>query len=1022
MAIAAPRAPWREYAFAIGVTLATVGCRLAIGHISPTGESGQLLLVLPIIISAYAGGLGPGLLATLVAALCADYFLIDGRGFSLSVSVSSLEWIALIASGLVISVLCEKLHRSRLRILEDVAGLEQADAARREQAVVQDRLSAIVATAPGVIYSFRLRPDGTACLPYASGNVSSLFDLDPETLARDAAPVFDRMAEEDAARVRAVIAHSASTLTPWRDEFRVRHSNGRELWIEGHSVPQREPDGSVLWHGVLNDVTERKRVEQSLRASEERYRDLVHVSPVAVFVNRDNHIAFANPAALALFGAAATEEVLGRSIFELYHPEDHDAVRERIACVGRGEPVSQAKLRIIGLDGRVRHVETVAAQFRDREGPAIQVVLRDMTERRQAETAILEREERLSAIVQSAMDGIITVDDSYRIELVNPAAEKMFGYRAADLAGQLMEVLMPERYRAAHRGHISKFSATYLAHRTMVNPGSQMGLRSNGEEFPLEASISQSEVGGQKLFTVILRDITERRRTEQALKAGEERFRQLAETIREVFWLTDPGKGEMVYISPAYEAIWGRTCQSLYDSPRAWLEAIHPEDRERVLQAALTQQAAGTYHVEYRIVRPDGSVRWIQDKAFPVLGPDGQVSRIAGLAEDITDRRALEEQFRQTQRMESIGQLAGGVAHDFNNLLTVITASADMLGMELPSGDSTQELVQEIQHASQRAASLTRQLLAFSRQEVIEPKIVDLSAVVGDTEKMLRRLIGEDVLLTTNLCPSRCPVRIDAGQWGQVLLNLAVNARDAMPRGGRLTIDTTCVELDDVFQRTHPTAAPGRYAKLAIADTGCGMTPEIQSRMFEPFFTTKGRGKGTGLGLAVVYGIVQQSGGMIDVSSEPGTGTVFTIYLPTVSDSPAVRPETGRSLDLAGTETILLVEDEDAVRRVATRVLERKGYQVFGAADGREALELLEGHKGSFDLLLSDVVLPAMDGPSVAEAVRARHPNVRVLFASGYMDDAVTRRGVLAEEGAFLQKPYSPSVLLRRIREMLDPK
>ncbi|HET9708313.1 MAG TPA: PAS domain S-box protein, partial [Gemmatimonadales bacterium] len=853
-AFAVPRPVWREYAFAIGVTLATVVCRLAIGHVSMTGESEQLLLVLPIIISAYAGGLGPGLLATLLAALCADYFLIDGRGFSLDVSVRSLEWISLIVSGVVISVLCEKLHRSRLRILADVAGLEQAEAALREQALTQERLSAIVATAPGVVYSFRLRPDGTSCLPYASAKVGVLVDLDPETLARDAAPAFDRIAQEDVARVRASITRSASTLTPWRDEFRIHDSAGRERWIEGHSVPQRETDGSILWHGILNDVTERKRVEYSLRASEERYRDLVHVSPVAVFVNRNNRIAFANPAALRLFGASAPDAILGKSIFEFYHPEDHDAVRERITCVERGESIPQAKLRIIGLDGRVRHVETVAAPFHDREGPAIQVVLRDMTERRQAETAILEREERLSAIVQSAMDGIIAVDDSYRIELVNPAAEQMFGHKAADLAGQPMDVLMPERHRAAHQEHIKRFSSTYLTHRTMVNTGSQMGLRANGEEFPLEASISQSEVGGRKLFTVILRDITERRRAEQALQAGEERFRQLAESIREVFWLTDPGKGEMVYISPAYEAIWGRTCQSLYDAPRAWLEAIHPEDRERVLQAALTQQAAGTYHEEYRIVRPDGSVRWIKDRAFPVRGPDGQVSRIAGIAEDITDRRALEEQLRMTQRMESIGQLAGGVAHDFNNLLTVITASADMLGMELPSGDSLLELVQEIQHASQRAANLTRQLLAFSRQEVIEPKIVDLSAVVSETEKMLRRLIGEDVLLTTNLCPSRCPVRIDAGQWGQVLLNLAVNARDAMPRGGRLTIDTTCVELDGQIQRMHPTAAPGRYAKLAIADTGCGMTPEIQSRIFEPFFTTKGRGKGTGLGLAVVYG------------------------------------------------------------------------------------------------------------------------------------------------------------------------
>jgi PAS domain S-box-containing protein len=532
-------------------------------------------------------------------------------------------------------------------------------------------------------------------------------------------------------------------------------------------------------------------------------------------------------------------------------------------------------------------------------------------------------------------------------------------------------------------------------------------------KFPFRSATGELLVGG------IAQEVTEQLQAEQALRESDQRFRELAEAIREVFWLTDPSKGVMLYISPAYETIWGRSCQALYDSPRDWLDAIHPEDRERVILAATTKQAAGTYDEEYRIVRPDGTVRWIRDQAFPVLNAEGRVVRLAGVAEDVTARRQLEAQLRQTQKMESIGILAGGVAHDFNNWLTVIFGCSEMLA-ETGSGDAAAlELVHDIRHAADQAAGLTRQLLAFSRQQVLEPRIVDLNALVGETEKMLRRLLGEDVVLTTTLNPTVSRVLVDPGHLTQVQLNLAVNARDAMPTGGKLTIETFEIELDEKHVQAHPPAAPGRYVVLAMTDTGSGMTPEVRARIFEPFFTTKGVGRGTGLGLAVVHGIVEQSGGRIEVYTEPGVGTSFQIGLPAVDQRVSVSAPEGAAGD-RGSETILLVEDEDQVRRVAHRILTRAGYTVLETGDGRQALRMLDEERATVDLLMTDVIMPEMDGRELAEDVQRRYPAVKVLYTSGYTDDAVVRHGILQSEVAFLQKPYALRDLLRKVREVLD--
>ena len=372
--------------------------------------------------------------------------------------------------------------------------------------------------------------------------------------------------------------------------------------------------------------------------------------------------------------------------------------------------------------------------------------------------------------------------------------------------------------------------------------------------------------------------------------------------------------------------------------------------------------------------------------------------------------------------MEAIGQLAGGVAHDFNNLLTIISGYSEILLSMLPAGNALRPSVEAISEAGERAASLTRQLLAFSRQAVLEPRVLDLNDVVLQTEKMLGRLIGEDILLTTQLDSAIPRVKLDPGHLSQVLMNLAVNARDAMPRGGKLTISTTIGYLDQRFACTHPEVEPGPYVILTVSDTGHGMKADVKAHVFEPFFTTKGLGKGTGLGLAVIHGIVKQSKGHIEIDSEVGVGTAVRIFFPAVQDQPSLGKDPNPDKKPQGTETILFVEDEDSIRAFALLVLRSHGYQVLEASDGREALEVVGRHQGPIDLLATDLVMPNLSGRDLAERLQPRFPHLKVLYMSGYTDDAVVRHGLAEEEVAFLEKPYTPLSLAQKVRQVLDQK
>ena len=632
-------------------------------------------------------------------------------------------------------------------------------------------------------------------------------------------------------------------------------------------------------------------------------------------------------------------------------------------------------------------------------------------------------EDKYRLLLQSTTDGIFGIDRQSRITFANQAALKQLGYTADELMNQPAHELLC---------HAKPNSSVYSASECPILESARDGRGhpnateifycKDGISIPVEFTstpmMEQNEVVGS---VVVFRDISDRQRAMTALRESQQRFQQLAENIEEVFWLTDPEKNDMIYVSPAYQQIWGRSCESLYTSPRSWLEAIHPIDRNRV-EGALSRQASGAYDEEYQVVRPDGSTRWIWDRAFPIRDDQGKVYRIAGLAADISNRKELERQLLQSQKMEAIGQLTGGIAHDFNNMLTVINNYSEMLLDEInPNNISQRAEAESIKEAGEKAAVLTRQLLAFSRRQVFEVKVLDLNEIVSNVLTFLRRLIGEDISLKVCLAPTLGCIKADLAQIEQAIINLVVNARDAMPGGGLLTIETQDVELDSIYAQQHIAVTPGRYVMLAVSDTGCGMDAKTKARIFEPFFTTKTVGKGTGLGLSTVYGVVKQSRGNIWVYSEQGKGSIFKIYLPEVKEqveptcADPVSPE-----NLRGSETILVVEDEKLVLTVARAILERYGYTVLVAHDTDEALRLAQDGSRLIHLLLTDTIMPKMNGPELAVRIISMRPKIKVLFLSGYMDNALLAVIELKPGIAFLQKPFTQVDLSRKVREVLD--
>src|SRR5947199_809748 len=623
--------------------------------------------------------------------------------------------------------------------------------------------------------------------------------------------------------------------------------------------------------------------------------------------------------------------------------------------------------------------------------------------------------ELFHALVEHSSDAVALLDETGAITYVSQAATRLLGYGVPELTGtNALGFLHP------HARVLTGRRCRQLRDQPGRPIRTELRARHKDGSYHLVEAVAVNRLDDPAVGAVVAnwRDITERLRAEQALRNSEQSYRSLVDGVRDVIFALSPG-GEVTSLNPAFEEMTGFP-------PAEWVgrpfEAfVHPEDVPLALDLfgrVLRGEPRPT--IQFRILTKTGPYRVAEFSASAQLR-DGKLLGILGIGRDVTERLGLEQQLRQAQKMEAVGRLAGGVAHDFNNILTAITGHAELLLEDLGLHDPRRADVDEIRRSAERAAGLTRQLLAFSRQQVLQPKVVDVNALVLDMDKLLRRLIGEDVELATVLDPALGRVKADPGQLEQVIVNLAVNARDAMPDGGKLTLETRNIDFDSSYTLEHSLVKPGPYVQLTVSDSGIGMDEETQAHAFEPFFTTKPRGQGTGLGLAMVYGTVKQSGGFIWVYSEPGHGATFKIYLPRVDTptepatlpAPTVQPA-------RGSETVLLAEDEPAVRAIAQQALERHGYTVLAAPSGAAALALAAQHAATIDLLLTDVVMPGMSGRDLADRLTAQRPGIRVLYISGYTDTAIVRHGMLEPGLAYLQKPCRPHALVRKVREVLD--
>jgi two-component system, cell cycle sensor histidine kinase and response regulator CckA len=824
---------------------------------------------------------------------------------------------------------------------------------------------------------------------------------------------------------RAELRRLVDSLTPedpvYRTQYRRFRPDGRLLWLEESSCATFDGSGKMVrLVGMTADITERKRVEEALRESEERFRLASQVGKMYAYewdVATDRVVRSGECVNVLGVGDGAKQLTRQRLVANV-HPDDRALFMGSVDQRSPENPTTQISYRMFHPDGSVVWLEKTARAFFDEHGKMLRAVgmVADVTERKQAEEALRESQQRMTGIVVSAMDSIISVDEQQRIVLFNAAAERMFRCSATEAMGQPVERFIPERFRSAHGAHIRRFGETGVTNRVIGALDSLWAVRADGEEFQVEASISRIESSGKPLFTVILRDVTDRRRAEEALRKSEERFSKAFRSSPLAVTISTEAEGRYLEVNEAFlqmlgyelREVIGRTAQELdfWEEPSQRLEMIR--------QLKESGRVAG-FPTQFTTSKGERRQAEVSAEAVEL---EGQRCMLA-ITRDITETRQLEEQLRQANKMEAVGLLAGGISHDFNNLLNVILGNTDLLLEKMQSG-KPQHYAEAIKKATQRATQLTRQLLAFSRKQALRPALLDVNAVVSDVVKILRHLVGEDVHIVVEDEPNLASVWADPGQVEQILMNLATNARDAMPNGGIFTIRTENAELGPDHIVHHPYVAPGRYVRLSVSDTGLGMSEEVQSRAFEPFFTTKPLGGGTGLGLATVYGIVKQSGGYVWISSVLGAGTTFDIYLPRVDEpAPALIGELEeRSECPKGTETVLLLEDEESLREVTCEMLTAGGYSVLQAGRGGQAIELARQYEGLIHLMVSDVVLPDISGLSAVAAVQALHPETKVLFVSGYAERPVVQK-IIAAGALLLQKPVSRSDLLREMDEIL---
>lgn len=801
-------------------------------------------------------------------------------------------------------------------------------------------------------------------------------------------------------------------------ELKFRRKDGSEMWASAYRGTLLDEigqyDGAV---SRVSDISEQKRVEDELRL---QATALTAAANAIAVTDLDGKILWTNPAFTRLTG---------------YEPAEVIGQNRRILRSGKQSPAFYRELWSAILDGRVWHgeitnrhkdgrlydEEMTIAPVRSPTGAVTRfiVIEQDVTARKQAQEALRRSEELFRCLVENSSDGIMLADVNGRMRYASESACNVIGYSRQELLGRNL-------FELVHEEELEKVRA--LFERIGREPGSTLEcssrVRHGDGTWRYCEGTATNRIEDPDVAAVVInfRDNTARKSAEEALGQAEAKYREIFENAVEGMCQITP-EGRVLSVNQAFATMFG------FDSPGEAAQHISDISRQVYADAAKREEIGRTLaeggvvrNFECEASRRDGSRMWLLANVRAVYGADRKILCYEGTLQDITERKTLELQLRQAQRLEAVGRLAGGVAHDFNNLLGVIIGYGDILQTQLPSEHPALKSNYEIQKAARRAADLTRQLLAFSRKQILQPQVLNLNALLDELSKMLHRMIGEDVELVFRPGQEVARVKADPGQLEQVVMNLAVNAKDAMPGGGRLLIETVNVEVDEGFAHRHAPMRPGSYVMLSVTDTGCGMDARTLSQIFEPFYTTKEQGKGTGLGLSIVYGIVKQSGGYIWVDSEPNRGSAFRIYLPPTAEAEtAVASFVPRPSSIGGTETILVVEDDPSLREMIRMVLTAAGYRILEAPNGAEALSLLRGTSESVQLLMTDIVMPGkMNGWELARSAAASKPAIRKLFMTGFSGELDTFGIAIAPDVMLITKPFSSDLLLRKVRETLD--
>ena len=815
----------------------------------------------------------------------------------------------------------------------------------------------------------------------------------------------------------------------------IRTKDKGERFLHTKKIPLYNASGEPEYLlGISEDVTDRKRAEVQLATSEKRLRTILETEPECVkIVTEDCVLLDMNPTGLSFVEADSLEQVRGQSILPIVAPADRERFADFHRRVFNGESGTM-QFEIIGLKGTRRWMDTMAVPLKDDSGDTTGVlaITRDHTKQKWAEEALRASEQRYRTLFESSQDAIMTVSPpTWRFTSGNRATVRMFRTKdETEFVTLGPWELSPEQQPD---GRLSSDKALEMI-ETAMREGSHFfewtHRRRTGETFPATVLLTRMEIDGQPQLQATVRDISDQKQAEETLQTMNA---ELEQTYRQLnFHLQNTPLG-VIQWAPDFQLLhWSAQAERIFGWPAEEVEGKYPhewpfipEEEREAMQESMERLRSGQERRKVHRVRhcgKNGQQMHCVWHTSVMVDELGRVVSMMALVQDLSEQVRLEQQFHQAQKMEAIGRLAGGVAHDFNNILTVITGYSHLLLANPMTSENVKQVIEQILHAGDRATGLTRQLLAFSRQQILCPRTLSLNETVMETQKMLRRLIGEDVRLALGLNAHPDTIKADPGQIEQVVMNLAINARDAMPNGGRLSIGTATVRLEEpLITQVGGMLAPGTYVSLAVRDTGSGIDEVTLPKIFDPFFTTKGPGKGTGLGLATVHGIVQQSGGAITVSSLVGEGTTFHIYLPCVAEVESImNPSSQAAVIKSEPETVLLVEDEPFAQAVIRAALSDFGYTVLEARTAEEAISLSNGYEHPIQLLVTDVVLPLGRGTKLAQDLQEKRPDIKIILMSGYIEHGRTADTTRTRQLPFLQKPFTSEVLLAKVREVLD--